>query len=116
MHARKRTHTHLAVLTQYVLVSHEDSLVDLCLSEPAGLLGGEEHFDSHSLSSPATHPHLPVAALTYLLHHLNLLGYGALHLSTGKHPHTVVSVNKIIIVVNNLNEHCDRQDYNILIS
>ena len=73
----------LSLLTQYVLVSHEDSLVNLSLSEPAGLFGGEEDFDGHPLSSPLAHPHLSVAALSNLLNHLNLLGYGALHLGGG---------------------------------
>lgn len=61
---------------------HEDGLVNLCLSEPAGLLSGEEHLDSHPLTSPAAHPHLPVASLSDLFHHLDLLSYGALHLQS----------------------------------
>lgn len=61
---------------------HEDSLVNLSLSKPAGLLGGEEHLDGHPLASPAAHPHLPVASLSDLLHHLYLLSDGALHLQS----------------------------------
>ena len=66
--------------TQYVVVPHEEGLVDLRLPEPALLLGGEEHLDGHPLAPPAAHPHLPVAPLPHLLHHLDLLGDGALHL------------------------------------
>lgn len=67
-------------LTQYVLVPHEDSLVNLSLSEPAGLLPGEEHLDGHLLSPPAAQPHLAVAPLADLAYHLDLLGNGTLHL------------------------------------
>ena len=70
----------LRFLTQYVLVPHQHCLVDLGLAEPAGLLCGEEHFDGHLLPAPLAHPHLAIAALTNLLHHLDLLGDGALHL------------------------------------
>lgn len=66
--------------TEDVLMSHQDRLVDLRLSEPAGLLSGEEHFDGHFLSPPATQPHLAVPAFTDLTHHLDLLGDGPLHL------------------------------------
>ena len=59
---------------------HEEGLVDLGLPEPALLLGGEEHLDGHPLAAPPAHPHLPVAPLPHLLHHLDLLGDGALHL------------------------------------
>lgn len=69
------------LLTQDVLVSHQHGLVDLRLSGPTGLIGGEEDFDSHLLSPPSAHPHLPVAALPDLLHHLDLLGDRPLHLS-----------------------------------
>lgn len=61
---------------------HEDGLVNLSLSEPAGLLSGEEHLDGHLLASPAAHPHLPIASLPDLLYHLDLLSYGALHLQS----------------------------------
>lgn len=68
------------LLTQDVLVPHQDGLVDLCLSGPTGLIGGEEDFDGHLLSPPPAHPHLPVATLPDLLHHLDLLGDRPLHL------------------------------------
>lgn len=67
-------------LTQYVLVPHEDGLVNLSLSEPTGLLGGKENFNGHFFSPPSAHPHLSVPPLAYLLHHLDLLGYRSLHL------------------------------------
>lgn len=66
--------------TQNVLVSHQDGLIDLSLSGPTGLVGGEEHFDGNLFAPPLSHPHLSIAALAYLLHHLDLLGYGSLHL------------------------------------
>lgn len=61
-------------------MSHQEGLVDLRLSEPALLLGGEEDLDGHPLPPPLAHPHLAVAALADLLHHLDLLGDGSLHL------------------------------------
>ena len=61
-------------------MSHENRLVDLGLSEPAGLLSGEEDLDGHLLPTPAAQPHLPVAALANQTHRLDLLGYGALDL------------------------------------
>ena len=64
-------------------MSHQHRLVDLRLSEPAGLLAGEEHFDGHLLSPPAAQPHLTVAALSDLTHHLDLLGDGPLDLKEG---------------------------------
>ncbi len=70
-----------AVGTEDVFVSHQDGLVDLRLSEPAGFLSGEEDFDGHLLSPPAAQPHLAVAPFTDLTHHLDLLGDGPLHLS-----------------------------------
>lgn len=73
-----------SALTQYVLMSHQDSLVDLSLSEPTGLLSGEENFHSHFFSPPLAHPHLSIPPLAYLLHHLNLLGYCSLHLRRSK--------------------------------
>ena len=63
---------------------HENRLVDLRLSEPAGLLAGEEDFDGHLLPPPAAEPHLAVAALPDLTHHLDLLSDGALDLDTGE--------------------------------
>ena len=35
-----------------VVMPHEDSLVDLCLPEPARLLGSEEHFHCNPLTAP----------------------------------------------------------------
>lgn len=68
--------------TKDVVVSHQDRLVDLCLSEPAGLLTGEEHLDGYFLPSPAAQPHLAVPPLPDLTHHLDLLGDGSLNLRT----------------------------------
>lgn len=67
-------------LTQDVVVSHQEGLVDLRLSEPALLLCGEEDLDGNPLPPPLAHPHLPVSALADLLDHLDLLGDGSLHL------------------------------------
>lgn len=68
------------VHTQNVIVSHQDRLVDLRLSEPAGLFSREEHLDGDLLASPAAQPHLAVTPLPNLTYHLNLLGDGSLHL------------------------------------
>ena len=61
-------------------MSHQDGLVDLRLSEPAGFLSGEEDFDSYLLSPPAAEPHLAVPTFPDLTDHLDLLGDGPLHL------------------------------------
>lgn len=61
-------------------MSHQDGLVDLCLPGPTGLVGGEENFDGYLFAPPPAHPHLSVATLPDLLHHLDLLGYRPLHL------------------------------------
>lgn len=66
--------------TQDVLVPHQHGLVDLGLSGPAGLVGGEEDFDGDLFAPPLSHPHLSVAALADLLHHLDLFGYCPLYL------------------------------------
>lgn len=71
-------------LTQNVFVPHQHGLVDLCLSEPAGLLGGEEHLHSYLLATPPSHPHLPVATFSDLFHHLNLLSDSPLNLLNPK--------------------------------
>lgn len=70
----------LLELTEDVLVSHQDRLIDLSLTEPAGLLAGEEDFDGHLLASPAAQPHLAIATFPNLTNHLDLLGDGPLHL------------------------------------
>lgn len=62
-------------------MSHQHRLVDLRLSEPAGLLSGEEHLDGHLLPPPAAQPHLAVPPLPDLTHHLDLLSDGPLNLS-----------------------------------
>lgn len=66
-------------LTEDIFVAHKGRLVNLRFSEPAGLLGGEEHFGRHVLSPPLGQPHLAVAAFADGLDHLQLLGDGALH-------------------------------------
>lgn len=78
-------------LTKYVLVSHQDGLVDLRLSGPTGLIGGEENFNGHLLSPPPAHPHLSIPPLPYLLHHLDLLGYRSLHLKAKRRNGVVLS-------------------------
>lgn len=66
--------------TQNVLMSHQDGLIDLGLSGPTGLVRGEEHFDGNLFTPPLSHPHLSIAALAYLLYHLDLLSYSSLYL------------------------------------
>lgn len=65
-------------------MSHQHCLVNLGLSEPAGLLSGEEDFDGHLLSPPAAQPHFAIAPFADLTHHLDLLGDGSLHLQEGR--------------------------------
>lgn len=67
-------------LTQNIFMPHQNSLIDFCLSKPAGFFGGEENFDSHFFSSPLSHPNLPIATFANLLHHLNLFCYSPLYL------------------------------------
>lgn len=74
---------HLNDLTQYIVMSHQEGLIDFGLSEPALLLRGEEDLNGHSLASPLAHPDLSVSPFSNLLDHLNLLGDSALHLETG---------------------------------
>lgn len=66
--------------TEYILVSHEHSLVNLGLSEPTGLFTGKEHFHRHLFSSPATEPHFSIPPFSDLTYHLNLFSDGALDL------------------------------------
>lgn len=66
--------------TEYILVSHEHSLVNLGLSEPTGLFTGKENFNRHLFSSPATEPHFSIPPLSDLTYHLNLFSDGALDL------------------------------------
>lgn len=68
-------------LTEYVVMSHQEGLIDFRLSEPTLFLGGEEDFDCHPLSSPLAHPDLSVSPFSNLLDHLYLLGDGSLHLA-----------------------------------
>lgn len=81
-HLSSTFHSHDVSLTQDVLMSHQKGLVDLGLSEPALLLRGEEDFHGHPLPSPLAHPDLAVSTFADLLHHLNLLGNGPLHLES----------------------------------
>lgn len=69
-----------ACLTQYVLMSHKDGLVNLSLSGPTSLVCGEENFNSHLFAPPLAHAHLAIASFAYLLHNLDLFGYCSLHL------------------------------------
>lgn len=71
----------MATPTQNVFMSHKHGLVDLCLSEPAGLFTSAEHFHRHLLPPPAGQPHLTTAAFPNQTHRLDLLGNGTLHLS-----------------------------------
>lgn len=59
---------------------HQHRLINLRLAEPAGLLGGEEHFHGHLFATPLSHPNFPVATLPNLFHHLNLLSDSPLDL------------------------------------
>lgn len=61
-------------------MSHQDGLINLGLSGPTGLIGGEEHFDGNLFTPPLPHPHLSIAALAYLLYHLDLFSYRSLDL------------------------------------
>lgn len=67
-------------LTQNIFMPHQNSLIDFCLSKPAGFFGGEENFDGHFFSAPLSHPNLPIATFANLLHHLNLFCYSPLYL------------------------------------
>lgn len=67
--------------TQDIFMSHKHSLVDLGLSEPAGLFSSAKHFHCHLLAPPAGQPHLTTAAFPDQAHCLDLLRNGALHLS-----------------------------------
>ena len=51
-----------------VVMPHEHGLVDLRLSEPAGLLCCEEHLDSDPLPPPPSEPHLSIPALAHTAH------------------------------------------------
>lgn len=84
----KRTRSWWTWRTENVLVSHQYRLVDLGLPEPAGLLSCIKNFYSHFLSSPAAEPHLAVATLSDLTHHLDLFSDGALHLEK-KQQHSI---------------------------
>lgn len=77
--------------TEDVFVSHQDRLVDLRLSVPAGFLSGEEDFDGHFLSPPAAQPHLAVPTFPDLTHHLDLLGDGPLYLQEARRTRLVVT-------------------------
>ena len=60
-------------------MTHEDSLVDLRLPEPRGLVDGVKHLDGDVVSAPLGEPHLSVAALPDRPLHLHLLRDGPLH-------------------------------------
>lgn len=88
----------LFVPTQNVIMSHQDCLVNLRLSEPAGLFSREEHLHSYLLSSPAAKPHLAVPPFTDLTHHLDLLGDGSLHL-IGRNRNAETTFSHIICII-----------------
>lgn len=89
-------------------MSHQDGLIDLRLSEPAGFLSGEEYFDGHLLSPPAAQPHLAVPTFPDLTDHLDLLGDGPLHLSgqerTGKERGMGLMIIIIVLIYQISNE------------
>lgn len=51
--------------TEDVLMSEQDGVVDLSLSEPGLLVSGGEDFDSDTLSLPLPPPHFTVTTLTW---------------------------------------------------
>lgn len=65
-------------------MSHQDSLVDFCFSEPAGLLCSKKHFHCYLFATPLSHPDFSIATFSNLLHHLNLLCDGPLNLWNAK--------------------------------
>lgn len=73
-------------------MSHQDSLVDFCFSEPAGLLCSKKHFHCYLFATPLSHPDFSVATFSNLLHHLNLLCNGPLNLWNAKADLTPCSV------------------------
>lgn len=62
-------------------MSHKHSLVDLSLSEPAGLFSCAKHFHCHLLAPPPGQPHLATAAFPDQTYGLDLFRNGTLHLS-----------------------------------
>lgn len=64
-------------------MSHKHSLVDLSLSEPAGLFSSAKHFHCHLLTPPSGQPHLTTVAFPDQTHGLDLFCNGTLHLSIG---------------------------------
>lgn len=73
---------------------HQEGLIDLCLSEPAFLLSGEEDFHSYFLFPPFSHPDFSISPFPDLFNHLNLPGNGALNLvrTFGKKVYSLLKV------------------------
>ena len=70
----------MALLTKYVLMAEQHSLVELRLAEPALLLSGEEDLDGHILPAPLALPNLAVATFADAAHQVDLLGDSPLNL------------------------------------
>lgn len=71
-------------LTKNIFMPHQDSLVDFCFSEPAGLLRGKKHFHGYLFTTPLSHPDFSIATFSNLLYHLNLFCDGPLNLWNAK--------------------------------
>lgn len=71
---------HHLSLTKNVFMAQQHCLVELGLSEPAGLLCGEENLDRHVLPSPFPFPYLTIASFANAANKVNLLGDCSLNL------------------------------------
>lgn len=104
----------LHLLTQDVVVPHQESLIYFSLSEPALFFRGEENFHSHSLAPPLAHPDLPVSPFADLFHHLDLLGDGPLHLETAdtRVPLSAQLSHVLILQLQNICSEMSRSIFN----
>lgn len=74
-------------------MTHQNSLVNLCFSEPTGFFCGEKHFHCDFLTPPFAHPHFAIPPFSNLPHHLNLFSNSALNL--GKKEKIIKNEGKV---------------------